>query len=374
MKIIVEEARTGKILSRDVRTADKPKVVVNLSGACVIEFSVAWGEPSVEGIDFKSFGQWIHVEEYVGSQRKIIAASLVREAVPQQDGTLKVRAEGYSSYPQGIPWLENYNPVVVDPFAIVHRIWNHVQSYTHGNLGVTVTPAESGTFLLPGFGFDGIELVLDFFAIYVRAADYKDCGEEMVKLAKDIPFDYLETASWNAERTAISKNLQLSYPKRGVRRNELAFRLGENVLAAAPQPESEIEWTSDVIVRGWFPGRVYSSQFTNNDNTRYRRVIMEDDAKINSNERAQVWAKRQLTRRQVPNYWSTIMIDMNHPNAPFGSWELGDEIFVEGFMPWVGEVRAWHRILSYSYNENGALELQLRHEGAFNYDPLEFQQ
>ena len=374
MRFIVEEAVTRKILSRDLQVKG-PMVVPQLSGAAIIEFTLAWGEPTAKGINFKAFGQFIHVEETVLGERRIIASGIVQEAVIEDGNDLKVRAEGFSTYPKGIPWLDNYNPVVVDPFAIVHRIWNHVQGFPNGNIGVTVTPAESGTYLLPGFGFDGTELVIEFFAIFIRAVDYRDCGDEMVKLARDIPFDYLEHSAWNANRTAINRELQLSYPRRGVRRTELAFRLGDNVLSATPATESEIQWTSDVIVRGWWPGKVYSSQFTNNDPTRFRRVIKEEDAKINSRERAAVRAKRQLTMRQVPKYWTTIVVDRYHPNAPFGTWELGDEIFIEGVMPWVGEVRAWHRILSYSLAENGAtVEITLKHEGAFNYDPLEFEE
>lgn len=370
MRFIVEEAVTGVILSRDLEVTE-PKVVCNLSGPATVEFTVPAGIS--EDIQFRAFGQYIHVEITVSGVRRIIASAIIRSGEVDQTGNLKVTAEGFSSYAKGIPWIDDYNPIVVDPFEVIHRIWDSLQSYQNGDIGVTVTPASSGTFLLPGFSFDGTNLNIEFFAFFVRANDFRDSGDEMNALARDIPFDYTERSAWNEGRTAITKELRLAYPKEGVQQNALSFRLGENVLEASPKQESEIQWTSDVIIRGWFPGSTYSSTLSNADPTRFRRVIMEDDAMINSNERSAVWAERKLTRRQVPNYWEKITIDMYHPNAPLGSWDLGDSIYVQGLMPRIGKVEAWHRIMSYAIDEaSGRAELGLKHEGAFNYDPIEF--
>lgn len=374
MRFIVEEAVTRNILSRDLEVLE-PKVVCNLSGPATVEFTLKYLNPTAMEIDWKAYGQIIHVEETFNGVRKIIASAITEPAeLDEATGDLKIKAIGFSGYAKGIPWLDNWNPVIVDPFEVVERIWDHIQSYPNGNLDVTVSPTDSGTFLLPGFGFDGTELVIEFFAYFVRAVDFRDCADEINKLARDMPFDYLEQSAWNVGRTQIDKTLALGYPKLGVQRTELAFRLGENVMSAKPKAEAEIQWVSDVITRGWFPGRVYSSTFTNADPKRFRRVIREEDAKINSRERAAIWAKRHLTRRQVPNYWETITIDAHHPSAPMGTWELGDEIFIQGYMPWIGKVEAWHRIMSYTYDANtGQCELTLKHEGAFNYDPLEFE-
>lgn len=376
MRFIVEEAVSRKILARDVDAMD-PVVQTNLSGACSIEFRIPYMSPSVDGIQFKAQGQLIHVEEDVrlpnGSVfRSIIATGILEPTEVNEAGDLTIRATGFSNYPKDIPWLDNWNPFTIDPFHIYHKVWNHLQSFPNGNLDVKITPASSGTFLLPGFGFDGTEFIADFFAIFIRAIDFRDCGDELTKLSRDIPFDYVEKSVWNDTTGRIDKTIDLGYPRNGVKRTGLSFRFGENVNSGVPMPESEIEWTSDVIVRGWWPGKVYSSQFTNAEPNRFRKVILEEDAKINSRERSAVRAKRALTRRQVPSYWNEIVIDRHHPNGPLGSFNLGDEILVEGAMPWVGMVSAWHRVLGIRLEGDGATAtLILRHEGAFNYDPLE---
>lgn len=388
MRFIIEEARTNEIICRDL-VVEKPKILKKLSGPSIIEFDVDWRDPSARGIVFKPWGHWCHVEKMINGRPKIIASGIFQPSdLDPETGKLHAKFEGFSGYPKGIPWLENWNPIAVDPFEIVDRIWKHLQSFENGDLGVTVynldidgeskiTPPDSGTQLLPGLSLQNAasaDFILEFFAIFIREIDFIDCGDYINKLARDIPFDYFEEAEWNENKTAINKYLQLAYPHGGTLQTNLSFRFGENVLRGKPKIESEIQWTSDVAIRGWAPNRVYSSTLSNADPERYRRVILEEDAHINSIERSEAWAHRQLTRRQHPNYWESIIIDMNHPNARFGTWEVGDQIRVQGVMPWVGEVDQVHKIIAYSVDEETATcELTLRAEGAFTYDPIFFE-
>lgn len=374
MRFIVED-KHGNILTRDL-IVQEPTVVRSLSGACAITFTLLPDEESASGIDWKAWAQWVHVEttRWDGS-RWILASGLLQPSeVDPETGNIKITAAGFSDYLKGIPWLDNYNPIAVDPFAVIHRIWNHAQSYSHGNLGVQVTPVSSNTLLLPGFYFDGSEFVLDFFAYFVRADDYRDCNDEIVSLCRDLPIDFIEASYWNTNRTAIVKKIELAYPRRGVRQEGIAFRLGENVMTGSPVTEVEMDWVSDVIVRGWWPGKMHSSTFINADPDRYRRVIKEEDALINSAERSAVWAKRKLTRRQVPKHWGSITVDMYHPNAPWGTYEVGDDIMISGQMTHIGKISEWHRIVTMQVDENtGTVMLTTRHIDAFNYDAIEFE-
>jgi hypothetical protein len=112
---------------------------------------------------------------------------------------------------------------------------------------------------------------------------------------------------------------------------------------------------------------------SNADPTRYRRVINENDAMINSNERAAAWANRKLTRRQTPAFWDSIIVDMGHPNAPFGTYDVGDRIYVTGYMPWVGDVHQLHKIIAISVDEeHETCEIMMYAEGAYNYEPIAY--
>lgn len=374
MRFIVE-SKSGEILSRDLPVSE-PQVVRALSGACTISFTLHPDEAEAQGIKWKTWGHWVHAETTRwNGERWIIASGLLQPSeVDPETGSLTITLTGFSDYPKEIPWLDNYNPIAVDPFHVIHRIWNHVQSYDHGNLGVQVTPADSNTLLLPGFYFDGSEFVLDFFAYFVRASDYRDCYDEIVSLCRDTPIDFVEASYWNADRTAIVKKIELAYPRRGVRQEGLAFRLGENVMTAAPVSEVEMDWVSDVIVRGWWPGRMHSSTFTNADPDRYRRVIKDEDALINSAERSAVWAKRKLTRRQVPKHFGNITVDMHHPNAPWGTYDVGDDILIAGEVAYHGRIQEWHRIMTMQVDDiAGTVTMTTKHVDGFNYDAIDFE-
>ncbi|AHG24419.1 minor tail protein [Mycobacterium phage Oaker] len=375
LRFTILEANTNEILSRDL-VVKEPQVTAQLSAPSMISFRVPKGEQATSsaGIEWKSWGQWVVAEMEIDYEREIVACCITRDCkIDPGTGDMVVEAVGFSDYPRGIPWLENWNDIAVDPFEIVQRIWNHLQSYSNANLGVEVYPASSGTQMLPGYGYDGSILIFDFFALFVRAIDFPDAGDYITGLSRDIPFDYFEEATWNEDRTEVIKKIRLAYPSGGVRQEHLAFKLGDNVIEAELAEEKDIEWTSDVLIRGWFPGKVYSSRLSNAEPDRLRRTVIEEDAKIDSTERAAAWAKRKLTRRQVPKYWQTVIVDPNHPHAPFGSHQLGDSLWITGDYPWIGEVAYWHRFLGWSYDEaKGIMQYKTKAEGAFDYDPIEY--
>lgn len=375
MRFTVIQVNTNTILTRDL-VVKEPEVMTNLSGASRSAFKIDSGQRygSSEGIDWKSWGQWIIPEVTTDTYGKIcLGAQLVKETkIDPASGDLMVEAIGFMGYPKGIPWQENFSPIAVDPAEVIQRIWAHLQSFTNANLGVQVLPADTGTEMLPGYGFDGNTLSFDFTALWVRAIDFQDSGDMITQLARDLPLDLFEEVSWNANRTEVNKTVRIAYPYGGLRQDYLAFRIGENVISGELADELEIEPVSDVIIRSWLPGKTYTSQLSNADMTRARRTILEEAANIDSTERAAAWAKRKLSRRNIPKSFTQITIDPNHPNAPFGSFNLGDSIFVEApNYPWVGNISQWHRITSIMFKESEPfITLGVKVDGAFNYDPI----
>lgn len=364
----------GEILTYDL---DVTNLVIqrNLSDGCDISFDVDPNDPSSYGLDLKSYGQYVHIEKVMLGKRRIWCTGIVQPSdIDENTGILHVKCKGFAAYPKGIPWLEDITKIDVDAFWPVVEIWRHLQEdFPNGNLDVTVTPQESGVEMLAGYAFNGDLLNLNFFALFVRATDKLDCGDYINALARDVPFDYREISEWNADRTNVKKTFQLGYPRLGVIQENLAFVLNENVLSAKPHTETQTDYITDVGVTGWFPGVQYSSELANADPDRLRRYLNEDDAMIDSNERAAAWAHRRLARRQTPPYWETITINPDHPNAPRGSYDVGDTIIVSGYMPWVGFISQEHKIISISDDTTrGVTQLALKAEGAFNYDKIFF--
>lgn len=372
IKFSVIKVNTNQILTTDLLFSDA-EVIVNLSAPsrCSIKIPQPEQFKSAQGIEWKTWGQWLIPEIGIGQQRKFLGAQLLNKVdVDPKTGDLMLEGLGFMGYPKGIPWLENYNPIAVDPAEVIQKVWSHLQNYSNANLGIEVYPASTGTQMLPGYSFDGNELVFDFFAMFVRAVDFQDCGDVINSLARDMPLDMLEEVTWNG--ALPTKKIHLGYPYLGLKQTAIQFIQGQNVISSEKADELEIEPVTDVIIRGWRPGSTYSSTLTNNDNSRVRRVIMEEDANIDSTERAAAWAKRRLTRRNVPKSFKKIVVDPNHPNAPIDNWWLADTVKVTATnYPWYGTIDEWHRITSITFKANELLvELGLKVEGAFNYDPI----
>jgi hypothetical protein len=372
-RIIVQETQSGQITSRDL-------VVTNLviqralSAGCDIQFDVNPNDPSVQGIYFKPWEQYIHVEKTMQGKRKIWASAIVQPSdIDEKTGILHLKAKGFAGYPKGLPWLEDLNWIANDAYEPVVEIWRYLQSYPNGDLNVEVFPTTSGIEMLPGYSYDGTTMNLNFFATFIRATDKLDCGDYIDAMARDIPFDYAERSQWNHDRTDVIKKIELGYPRLGLIQTNLAFVINENVLAAKPHTETQIDWISDIGVTGWFPGVQYSFELANADPHRLRRYLDETNANLDSNERSAAWAHKLLARRQTPAYWETIVVDMHHPNAPFGTFDVGDTITVSGPMPWIGEISQDHKIIAISVDDTkNVCQLTLKADGEFNYDPIFF--
>lgn len=374
-RVIVQESQGSReITSYDVIVKNL-QMQRALSAGCDIQFDVDFHDTSVAGIYFKPWEQYIHLEKVILGKRQVWCTGIVQPSdVDPTTGVLHLKAKGFASYPKGLPWLEDLNWLTNDAYRPIVEIWRHLQEdFLQGDLQVEVFPTTSGVEMLPGYAFDGNSMNLNFFATFIRATDKLDCGDYIDALARDIPIDYAERQQWNVDRTDVIKKIELGYPRLGLIQETLAFVINENVLSAKPHVETQTDWVSDVGVVGWFPGVEYSAQLANADPNRLRRYLKEVDALIDSNERAQAWAHRRLARRQTPPYWEQITVDMGHPNAPFGTYDVGDTITVSGFMPWVGDIRQDHKIIAISIDvTKSQCTLTLKADGAFNYDPIFF--
>lgn len=256
-RIIVQETQGGAFLSRDL-TVTNLVIQRALSGPCDIQFDVNPNDPTVRGIYFKPWEQYIHVEKTMQGKRKIWASAIVQPSdIDEKTGILHLKAKGFAGYPKGLPWLEDLNWVANDAYEPIVEIWRYLQDYPNGNLNVEVFPTTSGIEMLPGYSYDGSTMNLNFFATFVRAADKLDCGDYIDALARDIPFDYAERSQWNHDRTDVVKKIELGYPRLGLIQTHLAFVLNENVLSAKAHTETQIDWISDIGVTGFFPGFQY---------------------------------------------------------------------------------------------------------------------
>lgn len=261
-----------------------------------------------------------------------------------------LECSGYSAYPQGMPFVDEFKGVDVDPLDLYRLLWAHLQAQPNGNLGLvvdpTISPVRIGTAEeLPQFQ-TGLGEVVRFEEGPIIYAPWvtTDIGSEMDKLATDTPFDYHEVHDWDGE--VIAHRMEVGYPSLGRRREDLRFVLGENV-TVTPNIEQEIEdYVNGVQVLGAGQGREMIRATTLNPDAdgRLRRIATISDKSLRSPQEAGTRAAQELARRRpVPVISELTVID--HEHAPLESWRAGDEIPIDGRADW-GEFHLWGRVVS----------------------------
>ncbi|MFB6630042.1 hypothetical protein ACFCWY_09110 [Streptomyces sp. NPDC056362] len=312
-------------------------------------------------------------------------------------GKATVQCEGFSSYAHGIPY-EDYRisgPLITpkDPYAgkdknhdgwidgkkgkmrtpkppkpyggprfdvydAYREIWRHIQSRSYGNIGLKVDSHDLGELLGAKDGSDPWELAW---------WDNPDCGQVLDTLTRTIPFDWVETHAWAAGTgNTISHRIRLGRPRLGRRRTDLRFADGENIIAIAKPEGMGDEYANDVVVLGKGQGRKMARAQVHAYDGRLRRVATVTDKTLSSASALATRGRAELAGRTRQLQIPQIQI-IDHPNARFGSWTLGDDIRVQVEVPWVGVVDVWHRITADEVSPDGILTLYLRRSDAFHY-------
>lgn len=268
-----------------------------------------------------------------------------------------IEAAGMSTYPTGIPYLGEYTRLDADPAGIYRDIWAYVQAQPDGNIGMVVdtisTPVRVGT--------TGSPYSLTWW-------EAPDCGSALDELAKLAPMDYAEEHTWAGEQ--VAHRIRLGYPRLGRRRADLAFVQGDNVTSIVTADRDGGEYANEVIGVGAGSGRAMLQRRIPVRDGRLRRPHIYTDKTATDTARLDAAIRRELdARRDVLELDSVEVVD--HPHAPIGSWQLGDDILVQASIPWLGDVAIWERIVGWSLLSETRASLQLRRSDSFTYGSSE---
>jgi hypothetical protein len=196
-----------------------------------------------------------------------------------------------------------------------------------------------------------------------------DCGREIDNLCKTFFIDYVERPRWNADRTAVLQVIELGYPRIGRKRFELRFALDENMLDAFPLREEPGAYASQVMYRGKGEGRAAVRGYAGRaDPHRIRRVAVVTDQTLGTVAGTNAAAGDELLRRRAAITIGEIILDADHPNAPVGSYTVGDDGLILGDIPYAGHVELWHRFVSYTWEPDAnRVAAQIRRSEQFQY-------
>ncbi|SEE84064.1 hypothetical protein SAMN05216483_6738 [Streptomyces sp. 2131.1] len=250
----------------------------------------------------------------------------------------------------------------IDVYDAFRRIWAHVQGKPLGNIGLDIDTHNKGELLGTADGEDPWELAW---------WDNPDCGQTLDTLVNQYMFDWIETHAWeNSTSNNITHRLRLGTPRLGRKRTDLRFAQGENIVAIAKPEGMGGDYANEVMVLGKGEGhkmkRAQVSDIATWANRRMRRVATVTDKKLSSATALRKRGQQELAGRTAALQIPAIQI-VDHPNAKFGSWALGDDIRVQVHVPWVGDVDVWHRIISDEISADGFITLALKRSDSFHY-------
>lgn len=263
----------------------------------------------------------------------VIRGAGILVGLTENGPALDLDAAGFTYYPAGQPHTDEHTVTGEDVCDTARHIWAHLQGQPGGNLGLTIDPALSGVTV----GTAEEPFTLGWWQT-------ADLGKEFDDLAKRAPFDYLTDHWWEGD--TIRHHLRLGVPALGARRQELRFVVGENIFTVPKIDHSGEEYADQVMVLGAGEGRKMVRGIRQRpSNGRLRRtVVVEDKAAQTETDAARAAADELAYRLGDPDLSSFTVTE--HPNAPAGSFDVGDEILVTTAPGWGDGLNLWVRILA----------------------------
>lgn len=277
---------------------------------------------------------------YIEAEGELRWGGLIWHAEPQGD-VFTFEASGWSSYLEHRYDLDgNFNgrgPYTnADPCDVVRDIWEYAQSIADGDLGIvvdtTTSTAKVGTTAEPykSGWWDG-----------------KSLGSHIDDLVGGAATpDYTCTVEWNADKSDVIKRIRLGWPRLGARRTDISFASGVNIVDEPTVPLAGDEYAQVIIAMGEGEGSAKRREVDAVRNGRLRLEYLADHPGIKARDVLKSKATAERKRRQILGSVDQITV-RDTPAAPFGSWQVGDDVHVRIHNHWVDYV-GWRRITGWT--------------------------
>ena len=171
-------------------------------------------------------------------------------------------------------------------------------------------------------------------------------GSVVEEMAKHV--DYRVSPRWVNTPLGKVPDHRLTIDKHiGGRKTQLRFVVGENVVEAPPVDWAGESYATKVVYLGSGEGeKMIRGTATASRHGGLARTVFISDKSVRSKAAANKRAERALAWRQKMPMVTELKI-LDDDNAPFGSFDVGDEIrLIDNSGRWAGQIDMWVRILS----------------------------
>lgn len=216
----------------------------------------------------------------------------------------------------------------------------------------------------PNAGQAGKNIYWNHFVYWYENADI---GSRIDQYAQSTPFDYIERITWaDVDKSDIRLEVVFGYPRLGRRMTGLRFAEGENVSQVIAVKRDGEDYANTVTALGAGDGKDQLRETVGQRDGRLRRVLVETITSITDKTRLKNYATSSLnTVNQLHDIESLTV--RQHPNAEYGSYEVGDDISVTTWRGWE-QVSLWVRITSLAYApDSDTVVLTTKRSDSFRY-------
>lgn len=265
---------------------------------------------------------------------------------------------GFRGYPAGIPYLGPvYKQPSVDPLDVVRMLWAHLQSYPAGNLHLTVDATTAST-VRAGTAAQPYEL---------DPWNNTDCGSEMGTLLGACPAETTEAHAFTASGETVTHTLSFGVPRIGRRRDDLRFVEDENMSGVVTLTRDGAAYANGVSGTGAGTGSASLTAQVAVDDGRLRRVTTYQNQAITTAALLKAKLNAELAARQNMGGASQVTLT-NHPNAPIGAVQVGDDILLQFAGGWLAGQAIWHRVTAITLTpDTGLMALTTARSDSFTY-------
>ncbi len=348
-RYIAQRATSGRFLDYELPLiTDGPEWALSAAGSLVGKLTPAIGNrPAEDGRPVvEEWGTFLYAE----ADGQIRWGGIVVSSEVGADGLLSVEAASFASYPHGVPFGGSIERIQADPADLIREVWADLQQHPDGNLGVVVTgstPVRIGTEPreVQFETGDGEQVAFDAGPYRLDWWDTPDAGSEINSLAAEGLADYTEHHAWRANGT-ISHEIRIQHPRAGRRRDDLAFIEGENVSAVVTAKRDGDDYANEVVALGAGEGAGALRRTAAVRDGRLRRPAVIAAKDVSAASRLESLTRAELSFRQAATRVDEITV-RDHPHAPIGSWQLGDDVRIQATLPHYGEVDQWCRVVAW---------------------------
>lgn len=342
-RFIVERIRDGVFLDLDF-PIDVSGAGRKLSGAGSLSGTV---EPDVGGL--RDTGELIAEPGASFIHREVagvITGSYVVTRCAFKGSAWDVEGQGFSSHLARRYYSGSREWVNADPISIVRHVWEHAQGKPGGDLGVTVKGSSPVRIGEPkrdvNFQTRAGEDV-DFTAgpYTLHWWDTPNLGQAVDGLAESASSEFVEWSAWDADKSKILKEVR--YASRIGKRSQARFVEGANVVDVVALESDGTDYANTVIAIGAGEGQKALRVTLSVSDGRVPMERVLDLKNVTSKKVLEASARAALALAQKKYAIPAVEV-VDHPNAEFGTFDVGDEVLVSADFEWAGRKELWHRI------------------------------